>query len=123
MRLDHLLSKEHWPPHTLWWSRAAPRSRRPVNLDGPRASGVVLEGGTLTSSAAGFGRSPVRRHLGGVWNTDRAEHGVVGTLLGPEGADRPGNRVWTLLLCRGRPSVVPPLFLWGCAGLAVEPGR
>ena len=50
---------------------------------------MVLEGGTLTSSAAGFGRSPVRRHLGGVWNTDRAEHGVVGTLLGPEGA---GNR-------------------------------
>jgi hypothetical protein len=53
---------------------------------------VVLEGGTLTSSAAGFGRSPVRRHSGGVWNTDRAEHGVVGTLLGPEGADRlPGE--------------------------------
>jgi hypothetical protein len=53
--------------------------------------GVVLEGGTLTSSAAGFGRSPVRRHLGGVWNTDRAEYGVVGTLLGPERAGIPGS--------------------------------
>ena len=52
-------------------------------------SETVLEGGTLTSSAAGFGRSPVRRHLGGVWNTDRAEYGVVGTLLGPERAGRP----------------------------------
>ena len=62
---------------------------------------MVLEGGTLTSSAAGFGRSPVRRHSGGVWNTDRAEHGVVGTLLGPEGADRlpgePGARVVDLM--------------------------
>jgi hypothetical protein len=52
---------------------------------------TVLEGGTLTSSAAGFGRSPVRRHLGGVWNTDRAEYGVVGTLLGPERAGIPGS--------------------------------
>ena len=55
-------------------------------------SGTVLEGGTLTSSAAGFGRSPVRRHLGGVWNTDRTEYGVVGTLLGPE---RAGNRFFS----------------------------
>ena len=54
---------------------------------------TVLEGGTLTSSAAGFGRSPVRRHLGGVWNTDRAEYGVVGTLLGPE---RAGNRFFSV---------------------------
>ena len=108
MRLDHLLSKEHWPPHTLWWSRAAPRSRRPVNLDGPRASGVVLEGGTLTSSAAGFGRSPVRRHLGGVWNTDRTEYGVVGTLLGPE---RAGDRFFS---CQGHLVLVPLCRLWVC---------
>jgi hypothetical protein len=60
-------------------------------LDGPRVSGVVLEGGTLTSSAAGCGRSPVRRHLGGVWKRIGWGAGVVGTLLGPEGAGPPGR--------------------------------
>jgi hypothetical protein len=86
---------------------------------------VVLEGGTLTSSAAGFGRSPVRRHSGGVWNTDRAEHGVVGTLLGPEGADRlPGEPgAGSVISCQGRSSVVPPLSPRGWAGLAVEGDR
>ena len=54
-----------------------------------RVFGVVLEGGTLTSSAAGCGRSLVRRHLvlrdGWRVEADRTERGVVGTLLGPEG--------------------------------------
>ena len=89
------------------WCRAAPRTGRLLKLEGSRASGVVLEGGTLTSSAAGFGRSAVRRHSGGVWNTDRAEHGVVGTLLGPE---RAGNRFFSV---RAFLHLVPPPFPWG----------
>src|SRR5688500_11643502 len=44
-----------------------------------------------------FGRQlrlpPVRRHLGGAWNGVGAGNRFVGTLLGPEGADSPGNRV------------------------------
>jgi len=75
-------------------------------------SETVLEGGTLTSSAAGFGRSPVRRHLGGVWNTDRAEYGVVGTLLGPE---RAGDRFFS---DRALLFLVPLSALRGGMGLA-----
>ena len=89
MRLDHLLSKEHWPPDSFWWSRAAPRSRWPVNLDGLHASGVVLEGGTLTSSAGSCGcpqYGPVSLRRRGAWNGVAAGDRFVGTLLGPEGA-------------------------------------
>jgi hypothetical protein len=110
VRLDHLLSKEHWP-HSSWvWSRAAPRTGRSVILDGPRVSGVVLEGGTLTSSAAGFCRPVVRRHLGGVWNQVGWSTGVVGTLLGPEGTgDRcTSDRAFLFL--------IPSCLLWECVG-------
>src|SRR3954447_21684743 len=66
------------------------------------ACGVVLEGGTLTSSAAGCGRLPVRRSLGGVWNGVVDGGLVVGTLLGPEGTGPgvcPGGRCF----CSGPP--------------------
>ena len=89
MRLDHLLSKEHWPPDWFWWSRAAPGSRWPVSLDGLHASGVVLEGGTLTSSA-GIVCCALVRPLG-VWNACGDADRFVGTLLGPEGADPAGE--------------------------------
>ena len=89
MRLDHLLSKEHWPPVFDWWCRAAPSTGRAVISDGPRVVGVVLEGGTLTSSAAGLLPAPstARRVLvmRRVWNGAGGSTGVVGTLLGPEG--------------------------------------
>lgn len=91
MRLDHLLSKERrhrWAPVGV--GGAEPRSHldgRPV-LGWPRVCGVVLEGGTLTSSAAGCGRLLVRPAPEGVGGErGRGWVGVVGTLLGPEGAD------------------------------------
>ena len=103
MRLDHLLSKEHWPPDSFWWSRAAPGSRWPVSLDGLHASGVVLEGGTLTSSA-GIVCCALVRPLG-AWNACGDADRFVGTLLGPERADPAGGFPWswTLLLCQGLP--------------------
>jgi hypothetical protein len=53
--------------------------------------GAELTGGTLTSSAAGFVSVPSTASLcpsGRGWRVegDRVEYGVVGTLLGPEGA-------------------------------------
>ena len=49
--------------------------------------GVVLEGGTLTSSAAGCCRLLVRRcPCGWCVERGRGQVVVVGTLLGPEGA-------------------------------------
>ena len=70
--------------------------------------GVVLEGGTLTSSAAGCRRLPVRLSGRGVWNGVGRGCGVVGTLLGPEGADPRGvdgnvHRVGVVVSWRGRP--------------------
>jgi hypothetical protein len=73
--------------------------------------GVVLEGGTLTSSAAGFGRSLVRRHFGGAWKRIARSTGVVGTLLGPEGA---GDRCFWQGLPAFRTVIVPV----GAVGLA-----
>jgi hypothetical protein len=82
--------------------------------------GVVLEGGTLTSSAGPcrglLVRHPlcggcVDRSLGcGIW--------FVGTLLGPEGTGRP--RMWGVLGSRFRAVLflVPLCLLWECAGLA-----
>ncbi len=73
--------------------------------------GVVLEGGTLTSSAAGCCRLLVRLVPSGAGGErGRGECGVVGTLLGPEGADpmsgADGNvraPVGVGSSCRGRP--------------------
>ena len=45
-------------------------------------------------AAAAFSAAPsTDTHLGGVWNTDRTEYGVVGTLLGPE---RAGDRFFSV---------------------------
>src|SRR5215218_7849549 len=73
-----------------------------------RVCGVVLEGGTLTSSAAGPGRLVVLQSRARGWvEPGRGGRGVVGTLLGPEGTgDRcsscqgpPGSR--TVVVPRG----------------------
>ena len=64
---------------------------------------VELEGGTLTSSAAGLPWCLVRpRVLGcGGRERDRGRWVVVGTLLGPEGAG-------DCFFCEGSMLVVPP---------------
>ena len=72
MRLDHLLSKEHWPAIARgdsWWlvqSRAlAVKFRR---LGGARVLVTELEGGTLTSSAGDLVSLLVRLFFGRAWN-------------------------------------------------------
>src|SRR4051794_19073213 len=62
-------------------------------LGWPRVSGVVLEGGTLTSSDAGLGRfaSTAVVPSGAGCGGRAAGGGFVGTLLGPEGADPVGG--------------------------------
>ena len=70
------------------------------HLDGLRVSGVVLEGGTLTSSAGIVCRALVRPLRGcgtRVVTGDR----FVGTLLGPERAGRPIRGV-SAILCQDR---------------------
>ena len=96
MRLDHLLSKEHLAPRFI--------RRRPGPLLDVHAS-VGLMGGTLTSSALVQVATQVQLVPGfvrGGWERVVAGAGVVGTLLGPEGADASSDR----------PSAVrPPLDL------------
>ena len=72
---------------------------------------MVLEGGTLTSSAGAWSSPLVRPVLGRAGNVVEIGWLVVGTLLGPEGA---GNRE----LCRGSPVLVPPRLPWEAAGPA-----
>ena len=87
-------------------SRARTVIGRPV-WGGRRACGVVLEGGTLTSSAAGCRRLLVRPPFAGAGNGVVGEVGVVGTLLGPEGT---GDRCF----CSGvLLFLVPPCSPWG----------
>ena len=81
MRLDHLLSKEHLAPRVIRW--------RPGPLLDVHAS-VGLMGGTLTSSVAASSASSST--AGGSFGVRVVGTGggggvVVGTLLGPEGAD------------------------------------
>ena len=107
--------------------------------------GVVLEGGTLTSSAgcrlaAASTACPL---CGGGWGTRWAQGWlVVGTLLGPEGADPPPGRCTCVcgpvgvvgFFCRGRPGLrtaqrcclVPSgrgVRWWGLAGAGAGGGR
>jgi hypothetical protein len=72
--------------------------------------GTELEGGTLTSSAAGCCRLLVLRAFGCAWRGVVGSVGVVGTLLGPEGTGRPAQG-WALSL-QGRSVVVPLVHLW-----------
>ena len=90
---------------------------------GPRVAGVVLEGGTLTSSAGtvGSAASTALRMEGG--ERGGAEGRVVGTLLGPEGADPPWMRApvasvsgWGLLSRSGAVRVLVPLVRLSPAG-------
>lgn len=75
MRLDHLLSKEHWP---LWWSRHA-RSDRTCLL--------AAHGWNIDIGARLNGSDLVRRFLWGVVGTVGAGRSGTCTLLGPEGPD------------------------------------
>jgi len=64
---------------------------RPMTVSrsgGPRGAGVVLEGGTLTSSAGPrfVGSQYCSSLARGVDRSPRREDRSVGTLLGPEGA-------------------------------------
>ena len=113
MRLDHLLSKEHVTAsrHGVW-CRAAPGPRWPVTLDGLHASGVVLEGGTLTSSAGIVSLLLVRPF--GVWNAVVGGVRSVGTLLGPEGAEYPLSRSGPIVC---RTAAVPVGMVGLAAGL------
>ncbi len=91
---------------------------------------TALEGGTLTSSAAGFPPAPstAREGMEQGW---RGSAGVVGTLLGPEGtgsASAGGSRWgWGLLSPPGLPGSQTATRMcglvgswWGSAGLVVE---
>ena len=59
MRLDHLLSKEHWPPSTDGGPEPC-TDREVFSFEDARVFVTELEGGTLTSSAAGFAWCLVR---------------------------------------------------------------
>jgi hypothetical protein len=87
VRLDHLLSKEHWPPSADGGPEPC-TDREASPFGDARVFVTELEGGTLTSSAAGFAWCLVRlltsSDVRGV-ERDRARVVVVGTLLGPEG--------------------------------------
>ena len=125
MRLDHLLSKEHFTAFLVGVVQSRAQAVMVALLWGGRGvSGVVLEGGTLTSSAGScccpqYGLVSLRRR--GAWNGVVAGNRCVGTLLGPEGADRPGGT-------RGVVPVsavldpVPPCLLWEVAGSAGSVG-
>src|SRR3978361_102352 len=55
VRVDHLLSKEHFAGRSLVCRcRAAPAPGWSPRVGWSRVCGVVLEGGTLTSSAGGL---------------------------------------------------------------------
>jgi hypothetical protein len=82
-------------------------TRRWIASDPPRVVWVVLEGGTLTSSAAGVLPAPSTAPLWGCVERGGGGSGVVGTLLGPEGA---GD---LLSLAQGRPWSHIAGSLWG----------
>jgi hypothetical protein len=94
VRLDHLLSKEHWQPAPGRHSLVGAGKGVQVALSRPSVSWGLLTGGTSISwrrhSCAGspVQASPlgvvVERGRCGVWS-------VPGTLLGPEGSDRDGS--------------------------------
>ncbi len=78
--------------------------------------GVVLEGGTLTSSAGSRLRAPSTTVPWWGWCGPEfvAEGLVVGALLGPEGTGDPcGGGRWSL---QGRSDLVPSTGWWGMAG-------
>jgi hypothetical protein len=112
VRLDHLLSKERWPSDPSGGPEPRP------DLDGSPLPadhgvfGVVLEGGTLTSSAAGCCRLPVL-HTPGVRGAEsQGSRVVVGTLLGPEGAG-PRRFPGRSLSCRAGLHRIPLWSPWG----------
>jgi hypothetical protein len=118
VRLDHLLSKEHWPVRCPRARGCCPvQSRARIGIGAPvpgcrRVCGVVLEGGTLTRSAGWFVLSPVRRcSLAGV-SCGTGWDGLVrfvGALLGPE---RTGDRFFS----SGPLVLVPPGLCPGSGG-------
>jgi hypothetical protein len=119
VRLDHLLSKEHFTAslagvvqsraHTMIWCPSA-------------GAGRSVWGGARGWNADQFGRQLllllVRRHLGGAGNGVVGVGRFVGTLLGPE---RAGPRGTGGIVCLGRACLhlVPPPSLRGSSvGLA-----
>src|SRR4051794_24526713 len=76
-----------------------PERERWITSGPPRVVWVVLEGGTLTSSAGASPRVPlVLPVFGPVCNVAVGGGLVVGTLLGPEGADEASSaqgRPWS----------------------------
>ena len=81
MRLDHLLSKEHWPVILL-----GDMSRSRATLE-TFALEVELKGGTLTSRPSRSRRTPSTAGLP-VGTEGASGGGGPGALLGPEGAGR-----------------------------------
>ena len=115
MRLDHLLSKEQLhrrPRRGLVVQSRACTWIAPPAVGGRRVCGVVLEGGTLTSSAGSCLVLLVPLPVWGVGNVVRGAESVVGTLLGPEGTGPPRGLVrsfgsagvggWGFFFCPGR---------------------
>ena len=107
MRLDHLLSKEHW--HVHGFDRYVSRAVGGYHLDRGGQNATELKGGTLTSSPDAVRASSVQGSSE-PGNLETLAVEGVGTLLGPEGV---GHLVAPLL---GPPRVQRSRWIFGMSG-------